>query len=135
MEGAPPEATGDEPLLRRVHMAVLALIAGAALAIAALGSQSPEAATEPPFYSLAAIALAALAILSRGALVGPAPRLPRATRRAVLSLLCAGSLGMLGLAVGTIEEQQQTGLLYALAGALLALRPPGRAPDAVESEK
>ena len=134
MEAAPPESAGDEPLLRRVHIAVLAVLACAALTIASLGTQSEEAATEPPLYSLAAVGLAALAILSRGARVGFAPRLPRARRRAVISLLCAGTLGMLGLAVGTVEEQQQTGLLYALAGALLALRPPARELDAAEPE-
>jgi hypothetical protein len=132
LDGAPPESVADEPVLRRVHLAVLAILAGSALAIATLGAQSPEPGSEPPFYSLAAVALAALAILSRGALVGPAPRLPHMRRRAVTSLLCAGALGALGLGVGISEAQQQTGLLYTLAGALLALRPPARRVDAVE---
>ena len=53
----------------------------------------------------------------------------------VASLLCAGGLGLLGVAAGA-DGQTSTGLLYALAGALLSLRPPptievsGIAPEA-----
>ena len=65
MEAVPPEPVGEEPLLRRIHGLVLALLAGAALAIATLGTQAEQSATEPPLYSLVAVLLAAIAIVSR----------------------------------------------------------------------
>jgi hypothetical protein len=77
-----------------------------------------------PSYSLVALALAGLAILLRRSASVPRRSLRAFVYGTALSLLGAVGLGLLGLFVAVRESQFTVGLLYTLAGALLALRPP-----------
>ena len=121
-----PDPTPVNTALRRLHRGVLITLAVCALVIAASGQT--ERHGEPPApdnpYGVVALALAAGAILSRRSVATPSRPTRGFVYASVASLVCAGGLGLLGVAAGSDGGHTSTGLLYALAGALLSLRPP-----------
>lgn len=124
---AEPDPHALNESLRRLHRSALVSLALCALAIGIAafvsGEPAPSEEIEGP-YSLAALALAAVAILLRRSSAAPRRSLRAFVYGSVLSLLGAVGLGVLGLFVALHESLTTIGLLYTLAGALLALRPP-----------
>jgi hypothetical protein len=134
-----PDPSGLNASLRRVQYSVLGTLVVCALVIGAWsGAAGDRPASElPQGYLVAAIMLAGTSILVRRS-VGGAVGDPRAfVVRSLVSLLLAGGLGLLGVAVTVREGHGTTGFLYAIAGGLLAIRPPPRltAPGASGTEE
>jgi hypothetical protein len=122
-----PDPAPVNDALRRLHRGAIASLAlcAAGIGIAALAGSEPEPDREVGrAYSWGALALAAIAILTRRAGGGRAPSLRRFVYTALASLIAAAGLGILGMLVALRESQSTVGLLYVLAGALLVLRPP-----------
>lgn len=124
MAGIDPSALNDS--LRRLHRSAIVSLALCAIGIgiASIAGTSPPPDTTTARYSPLALALAAVAILLRRSSTGPRRSLRTFVYGSVVSLLGAVGLGLLGLFVALRESQLSMGLLYTLAGALLALRPP-----------
>ena len=124
MAVADPSALNDS--LRRLHRSAIVSLALCAvgIGIVVIASDAPAPEADPGRYSLPALALAALAILTRRSAVGPRSSLRAFVYGSVVSMLGAVGLGLLGLFVTLRDQQATLGLLYALAGALLVLRPP-----------
>ena len=118
-----PDPQALNAALRRVHFGVLGWLALSAVLVATLASATEEISPAPG-YSLVALLLAAASILARREPSLPLVDVRPALRRAVMGLGFAGALGALGVAIAFREGAQTTGLLYALAGAFLSLRPP-----------
>lgn len=119
-----PDASAWNDSLRRLHRSAVVSLALCALGIGMMTfTTTPPADEVTSTYSLAALALAGLAIVLR-----PAVTSTRSLRSfvygSVVSMLGAVGLGLLGLLVALRESQTSVGLLYALAGTLLVLRPP-----------
>jgi len=113
--------------LRRVHRGALATLGlSAAVVAAGAAAESGESGpAPPPAYWAAAVALAAVSIVGGGpARRGALSR--RAVTGLVASLLSAGALGLLGVALALAEGLWRAALLYTVAGLLLAIRPPPR---------
>jgi hypothetical protein len=111
--------------LGRVRIGVLAVLAASALAIA-LGEERVDAGQTDRRFTLAALTLGMASILARRqAGLSADPRLH--DWLGVLGLLLAGSIGLLGLWLAVSRGERDTGLLYALGGAILALRSPAPA--------
>jgi hypothetical protein len=110
---------------RRLYRGVLVGLGGSALVAAAgaAGESSAEAPAPPAPYLAAAVGLALVSILARGRAHRGAPSAGR-TSALRLSLLCAGGLGLVGVLLGAAEGLWRAGLLYTVAGAILAVRPP-----------
>ena len=128
MTSPTPDPTPLNDALRRAHRSALASVAICALAIGAMmlasDARSEDAADRR--YSFVALGLAAGSMLARRS-IGPRARNLRGFVYAALaSMLCAVGLGVLGLVLVLRTQEFGTGLLYALAGALLLLRPPPR---------
>ena len=77
-----------------------------------------------PGYSLAALLVAGVSIFARREPRRPILDVRPILRRTLVGLTFAGLLGPLGVLISLREGAQTTGLLYALAGAFLSLRPP-----------
>lgn len=120
---AAPELRSLNTSLRRVHLGVLVGLALSALVVA-LGAPTTPAPGPFPGYSLAALLVAGVSIVARREPQRPITNIRPILRRTVLGLAFAGLLGPLGLLIALREGAQTTGLLYALAGAFLSLRPP-----------
>jgi hypothetical protein len=127
-----PDPSPLNDALRRAHRSALASVAICAVAIGAmmLASDARSQGEVDRVYSLVALGLAAGSMLARRS-VGPrAPRLRAFVYAALGSILCAVGLGVLGIVVALRTQEFSIGLLYALAGALLLLRPPPRLAQA-----
>jgi len=128
MTSPSPDPTPLNDALRRAHRSALASVAICALAIGAmmLASDASLDHVVDRRYSFVALGLAAASMLARRS-VGPRARNLRSFVYASLaSMLCAVGLGVLALVVALRTQEFGTSLLYALAGALLLLRPPPR---------
>jgi hypothetical protein len=109
--------------LRRLHVAVLGVLVLSA-ALVALGPISGPPPGPSPGYSLVALLIACVSIFARREPRQPISDVRPILRRAVVGLAFAALLGPLGVLIALHEGAQTTGLLYALAGAFLSLRPP-----------
>jgi hypothetical protein len=113
--------------LRRLHRSAIASLAlcAAGIGITAFMGPEPDPGRElGRAYSWSALALAAVAILARRTGTSAVRSVRRYVYGALVSMVAAAGLGMLGMLVALRESQSSTGLLYVLAGALLVLRPP-----------
>jgi hypothetical protein len=123
---APPDSQAAlDRALRGVHRSVLVTLAVCAGVIAASAEPVPAAgaADVPRGFAHAATALAAVAILTRRRrAAGANPRGHVALSLA--SLLSACGVGIVGVAAALAGTPRTTALVYALAGAIFALRPP-----------
>ena len=109
----------DESLDQR-NVAVCAAAIGALM----FASDAPSEGEVENIYSMSALGLAAVSMLARRS-VGPRSHQLRVFVYATLaSMLSAVGLGALGIVVALRTDEFSVGLLYALAGALLLLRPP-----------
>jgi len=122
-----PDPSPLNAALRRAHRSALVSVAVCALAIGAMmfaADAEVEAEGEVDrIYSFTALALAAISILARRA-VGTRKQLRAYIYASLASMLGAVGLGVLGIVVAVGTEEFSVALLYALAGALLLLRPP-----------
>jgi hypothetical protein len=113
--------------LRGVHRGVLVALAVCAGAIAV--SAEPEttgiSAGAERGFTYAAVGLAVASILTRPRRPTASIANPRAhVALSLVSLLCAGGLGIVGVAFALAGGPRTTALVYALAGAIFSLRPP-----------
>ncbi|MFQ5418365.1 MAG: hypothetical protein ACE5FL_15170 [Myxococcota bacterium] len=126
MTAPPSSETPVDVALRAVHRGVLALLlvcAGGIVLGAAPAANGAVGDTPRSLVTLAA-GLGAAAILTRRR-PGGKVRNARAHRALGLaSLLCAGGVGLVGVAVAQGGGARTTALAYVLAGAIFALRPP-----------
>lgn len=121
-----PRAQELTRALRRVHRSVLATIAVCALVIATAADPADDAGlggTDPRF-ALAALALGISSILARrqAEAVGLSPRLRLLL--ALAGMLLAGAIALVGVVLAVTKDEREPALLYALGGAILALRRP-----------
>jgi hypothetical protein len=123
-----PDPSRLNASLRLVHYSVLGSLIVCALVIGAWsGASGAERAGElPQGYTIAAVLLGGASILFRRSVVDPGADPRRAVWRTLASLILAGGLGLLGVAAAVREGDGTAGLLYAVAGGLLAVRPPPR---------
>ncbi len=119
-------ASSVDVALRRVHRSVLAGIGLCALLAATSGASTEGDVTSPAYtpITLTAVALAAGAVLARRAATAPGAPARRRVTLTLASLLLAGGVGLSGVAAALIAGDRRAGLLYALGGAILILRPP-----------
>jgi hypothetical protein len=117
-----------ERSLRRLRRSVLVSL-GVCAAVLAAGAarETARAAPVPPWpYLAGALALAVVSVAARGPAPASAP-LTRARLHALLaSFVCAAAIGGLGVGLAIAEGMWRAGLLYTVAGLLLAIRPPPR---------
>lgn len=121
-----PDPTVLNEALRRLHRSAILSLALCATGIGIAAFTGPEASAEggDRSYSWLALTFAVTAILTRRTAPLRAGSLRWLLYGALVSMLAAVSLGVLGAVVALYESQTQVGLLYTLAGALLVLRPP-----------
>jgi hypothetical protein len=117
--------------LRRVQRSVLVTLAVCALVSATVAVDGDGVGAADPRFTGVGVALGLVSIVARRSALAPRTR-PRArVRLCLLSLLAAGAVGLTGVALALTRGEREAGILYALAGAILALRPPRiLAPDA-----
>lgn len=123
----PPDPAAASELvasLTRVHRGVLLLLAACAGVIAVGSTGAPAAAEAPRVYTFAALGFALGAILLRQAAPGFAPH--RGLRLLLASLVLAGCVGLVGVALALQVGARNTALAYVLGAAILCLRPPSR---------
>jgi hypothetical protein len=119
-----------ERSLRRAHRSALITLAACAVVVAVSGKAASDASTPgADGFTHAAIALAVLSILTRRR----QPGRPEAVRAHVglglVSLVAAAGVGIVGVAAAIAGTPRTAALIYVLAGAIFALRPPlGIAP-------
>lgn len=117
--------------LRNAHRAVLATLALCALAVTLRGGDDIGSAPELRPYAYAATVLAVGAIFMRRRRSPRSPdEISAHVRLGVASLVCAGGVGAIGVVAAFAGSPVRDGLLYALAGAIFALRPPPSATPA-----
>jgi hypothetical protein len=123
-----PDPSPLNDALRRAHRSALVSVAICAIAIGVmmLASETQSDGEVERVYSLGALGLAALSMLARRGVSPGARNLRGFVYASLASLLGAVGLGVLGIVVAARTEEFSVGLLYALAGALLLLRPPPR---------
>jgi len=119
----PVRASELDTALRRVQRGVLITFAVCALVIAAT-APSGTGAPPPRGFPIAAFALALGSVLARQ-VSAAAPARARVFL-ALASLLLAGCVGLVGVALALQGGPRNTALAYALGGAILCLRPPAR---------
>jgi len=110
--------------LRRPRHVALLVLAGCALATGVLALSEPETGAVDRRYTMVALALAAVSILTRRSVPGATPARLVALQR--VSCAAVAGLGVLGVSLALREQQASVGLLYCVAGALLLLRPAPR---------
>ena len=93
-------------------------------ALVALDASPGPTSGPAPGYSLVALLIACVSIFARRQPQQPFADVRPILRRTVVGLAFAGLLGPLGVLIALREGAQTTGLLYALAGAFLSMRPP-----------
>jgi hypothetical protein len=121
-----PRAQELTRALRRVHRGVLATIVVCALVIATAADPADDAGLggADPRFTLAALALGIGSILARrqAEAVGLSPRLRLLL--ALAGMLLAGAIALIGVVLAVTKDEREAALLYALGGAILALRRP-----------
>jgi hypothetical protein len=114
--------------LTRAHRGALFTLAACAAIVAGFPADSvpsvPGGTSPPPIYPIVAFALGVCAIGCRQAAAGTARSEPVRVRLAVAAYALAAAIGVVGIALVAAEGHRQTALVYALGGAILALRPP-----------
>jgi hypothetical protein len=120
---APVPASQIDVALQRVRRAVLLTFAVCAAVIAVAAPSGPGT---PPAsgFPIAAIGLGLASVLSRQLSVAAPARVR--VYLSLASLLLAGGIGLVGVALALQGGPRATGLAYALGGAILCLRPPAR---------
>jgi hypothetical protein len=133
MTDASPNLSAKNAALRGVHRSVLALLVVCACAAlwTAPAEIDPADAAGPPQLRYLAAALAVGAIVTRRRRAGAVVNVSSYLGLSVASLLFAGAVGVVGVAVAASGGARGTALLYVLAGAIFALRPP--APFSLEA--
>ena len=121
MSQNPVQASPLDAALHRVRRAVLINFAVCAAVIAAAASGGPVGAP-PSGFPIAAVGLALASVLTRQA--SAAARGRSQVRLALASLLLAGCIGLVGVALGLQGGSRGIALAYVLGGAILCLRPP-----------
>jgi len=109
--------------LRQIQRGVLATLALAFAGIA-LGTESGDLDALDRSYTMIALLLGIGSILARTWATNPRVAPVARVRLAIASLLIAASIGLLGVALAVRENEREAGLLFTLAGAILALRVP-----------
>jgi len=128
MSSRPASEIALNRALRGVHGSVLFTLGVCAAVIFWTADPSPEAVAAPSqrLLTTLAVTLAAGSILSRRRRTSPRGDPRSEVALSITSLLCAGAVGLLGVAVAGTGGPRTTGLVYVLAGPLSALRPPRR---------
>ncbi len=123
MNSRNPDPTAYERATLASHRAVLTLLAACALVSALWDGVDPEPAPDAVFTSLA-VGLALGTVLFRRA--GTSPAASPQTRSILIlsSYALAAGLGLLGAFIAITHGARQTGIVFALAGALFCLRRP-----------
>jgi len=112
--------------LRSVHRGVLVALAVCAgvIALSAEPETLPTSEGTERSFTYVAVALAVASILTRRRPTASIAN-PRAyVILSLASLLCAGGLGIVGVAFALAGGARGTAIVYALAGAIFSLRPP-----------
>ena len=124
--GGAPALEAQRASLGRLRLGVLALLAGCAVVGFVHGDAGASAAD--PQLSTALTVLAVLvglgSVFARHFASLPSVPAPSRARWSLLTYLCAGALGPVGLAVTFLLGEGTRGLLYAAVGALFAIRTP-----------
>jgi hypothetical protein len=107
----------------RAHRSVLILLTGCAAVILLTGAANAMSET-PRVYAYAATACGGLAILARPFRTGPIGNPKLLIARTLVSLMSAAGVGLIGVAAAAAGSPRSTALVYVLAGAIFALRPP-----------
>jgi hypothetical protein len=121
----------------RRHRAVLATLVVCGVLILASGLAEANETIPPrnPAFTLVAVGLAVGSIVARRASLPRDAKLRSFIFLNTLSLLLAGCIGLLGVAVALGPGRGITGLFYALAGLLLSARRPPQLPTASAGEE
>jgi hypothetical protein len=126
MTTVPDSQLAHNRALRSVHRSVLATLAVCAVAIAL--AEPPEtpagAASIPRGTTYVAVALAVASIATRRRQATPGTDARTYVGLSLASLLCAGGVGIVGVAVALAGGPRTQALAFVLAGAVFALRPP-----------
>jgi hypothetical protein len=125
---APPVPDSLAALLkaiRRAHRSALVTLVACAVAIAL----SAEADAAPPApgvdgFTYAATALALVSILTRRRQPGRPDGVRAHVAFSLVSLVAAAGVGGVGVAAAIAGTPRNAALIYVLAGAIFALRPP-----------
>lgn len=140
MTGAQPQestarARGWHRALRGLHLGALGVLAGSAVAIVSLPTDGPADAIPPRPFTLTAIALAVGVVATRR--LSTSPRMGPTGRAglAAASLVQAAALGPLSLALAHGSGATQSALVFTLAAAVFALRPPAPGPDTAPPDR
>ena len=129
-----PESAAQEVLrsLRRVHRGTLALLAVCAVVIFASASPNGDmglGGTDVRFTA-SALGLGIASIVMRGQAASPKRSFRARLAFAISSILLAGAIGIVGVALAMLRDEREAALLYAVGGVILALRgPPAPAPS------
>ncbi len=126
MAAPAPDPAPVNTALRRLHRSTVAslFLCAVGIGIASFTQEGSPRDEVGGMYSWVALALAATAILTRRSGAAATGSLRGFIYASLVSMMAAAGLGILGMLVALIESQNTIGLLYTLAGALLALRPP-----------
>jgi hypothetical protein len=122
-----PAGVQFQSALRNTHRSVLAVLAVCAVVIA-----TRESAVEPTpdrFYTVLAIGAALATIVLRRLSTSPVAGFRARVGFALAGLVCAASLGLVGVVVAVELDAKQTGLVYTLAAAIFSLRAPDISPS------
>lgn len=126
MTALPASERALNQALRRVHRSVLVTLAVCAGVIAL--SAEPERPRlsdgAERSFTYVAIVLAVASIATRRRHIAPLASSRTHVILSLVSLLCACSLGILGVAFAVAGGPRTAALAYALAGAIFSLRPP-----------
>ncbi len=122
--------------LRRVHLSVLVGLALCALVAATGRGPAAGDVTSPSNapITVSAVALAAGSVLARRAASAPGAGARRRLPLTRASLLLAGGVGLAGVAAALLAGDRKAGLLYALGGVILILRPPPRLAESPDPD-
>ena len=126
MTELPTSELAQNRALRSVHRGVLAALAVCAgvIALSAEPETLPISEGAERSFTYVAVALAVASILARRR---PTACIANPRAHVILSLtslLCAGGLGIVGVAFALAGGTRGAAIVYALAGAIFSLRPP-----------
>ena len=111
--------------LRRAHRSALLTLLACAVVIvlsATAGNDAPAAGVDG--FTYAATALAVVSILTRRRHPGRPDGVRAHVSLSLLSLVAAAGVGIVGVAAAMGGAPRTAALIYVLAGAIFALRPP-----------
>lgn len=129
-----PESAAQEVLrsLRRVHRGTLALLAVCAVIVFASANPNSDlglGGTDIRFTA-SALGLGIASIVMRGLAASSKRGFRARLAFAITSILLAGAIGLVGVALSVLHDEREAALLYATGGFILALRgPPAPAPS------